>query len=240
MNIDGIVILLCLALTIWITIGIRQNRQMKDWGALILQLKSLFIGGQIPAEHCEIPLHQWEELKDWPVSLQELLKRTTSQLHIVEIDDNRFKPIAETLGCAHHAIPCQAEVLAETVTEASARLVMIAYRESAMSLIQMLHQYPGIRDHLHMVIAIDPAWDQNWLETHFTHEAMDAEASRQIAYLSLHHQPTLDNDKLHCPEIPPTGWNAISVFEVEDFPNEDILSEDWRRILSILINRVAC
>ena len=47
-----------------------------------------------------------------------------------------------------------------------------------------------------MVIAIDPAWDQSWLETHFTHEAMDAEASRQIAYLSLHHQPTPDNSSI--------------------------------------------
>ena len=238
MNLDGIAILLCLVLTIWITVGIRHNRQMKDWGTLILQLKSLFIDGQLPEQKCDI--HQWADLKDWPVSLQELLKRTTSQLHIVEIDDSRFQPIAEALDCTHHSISCQAEILAETVTEASARLVMIGYRNSAMPLIQMLHQYPGIRDHLHMVIAIDPAWDHNWLDTHFTHEAMDAEASRQIAYLSLHHQPTPDNEKLHCPEIPPTGWNAISVFEVEDFPNEDTLSEDWRRILSILINRVAC
>ena len=240
MSLEGIAIFLCVALTIWISIGIRQTRQMRDWGALVLQLKQTFIDSQIPDEVSEIPLHDWSELRDWPSSLQELLKRTTSQLHILEVEDTYFLPIAEVLGCAHHSIPCQAEVLAETVTESSARLVMIAYREGVMSLIKMIHQYPGIRDHLHMVIAVDPIWDREWLEVHFTHEAMDAEASRQISYLSLHHQSTAETEKLFCPKVPPTGWNSISVFNVEDFPNEPTLSEEWCRILSILINRLAC
>lgn len=238
MSLEQIALVLCLLLTIWITIGIRRSRKTPNWLELIAWLKTCFIQAQYPNGDCPIPLHQWSDLSAWPESLQALLKRTSHQLHFVEIEQDSFGPICVNLGGHHHSIPCEAEVLAKAITDPAAKLVMIAHGAAVMPLLKMLHQYPGIRDHLLMVIAVDPIWEQDWLETNFTHEAMDAEASRQIIYLCLYHEPTAA--KLLCPEIPPTGWNSIAVFDVEDFPKEDNIPTAWVRILSILINRVAC
>ena len=149
-----------------------------------------------------------------------------------------MQPVSELLGVSHHNIPCDAEALAGTVSDPAARLIMVAETTQTMPLLKLLHKYAGVRDYLAAVVAIDPVLDEEWISSHFTHEQMDAEASRQIIYICLNGEDSSSGHQLAAPEIPPTGWNSISVVALDGFSDAPPNFDKWTRLLAILFNRM--
>lgn len=229
---------LSFVLALWIAIGIRRSRAPKPWSELAQTMHAVFFAEKKPASDCPIPLHSWADLLSWPESLQKLLKRTSQHLHVIGIDTVTMQSVSQHLGIPYHNIQCDAEALANSVNDPAARLIMVAETSQAMPLLKLLHQYAGVRDYLAAVVVIDPVWDEEWIATHFTHEQMDAEASRQIIYICLNRGELSSGYHLTAPEIPPTGWNSISVITLDGFSDASPTFDKWTRLLAILFNRM--
>lgn len=259
MNIDTetIVIGVCSFLAIWIAIRIKGQRVERDWETIYQQLSLLFtpntnfeqmnweaeeLDGESP-----IPLHSWRELTEWSDSLRSFLKRNGRHMYIIDIETNFSHSYSKLLPGKYLSIPCDAEKLAKKVKASDARLVLCAEGERVMALLKMIHQYAGLRDHLSAVLLVDPVYDEEWIEHNFTHEAMDAEASRKIYYLPLQTQkkqtstesendPSFEREyELNTPEIPPSGWDSISVLNLGEISQDLLPTIEWKRRMALYL-----
>ena len=256
-DIETVVIGVCSFLAIWIAFRIKGQRVERDWATLYQQLALLFtpntnleqmnweeegLDGESP-----IPLHSWRELTEWPDSLLSFLKRNGRHIYIIDIETNFSHGYSKLLPGKYLSIPCDAEKLAKKVKASDARLVLCAEGERVMALLKMIHQYAGLRDHLSAVLLIDPVYDKDWIENNFTHEAMDAEASRKIYYLPIQtlkkqsdtlaeKDASLESTyELKTPEIPPSGWDSISVLDLGEISEDLLLTLEWKRRMALYL-----
>lgn len=114
------------------------------------------------------------------------------------------------------------EDLSERLQKANQRFLFMATGEKGQEVLQFLHQYPAVRDHMAGVLLIDPILDQEWCKKHFNHLDMDVEAQFSIPYFVFGRK---EYETLEKPPVDERGWKAIELIDLGVFSEK--LQEKW-------------
>lgn len=116
-----------------------------------------------------------------------------------------------------------AEAILEQLPERSQRLVILAAGEHAFAILVALRSSEALRDRALAVVTLGGVLASEerdaWLAAQFTHERMDPELARTIAYV---HVIDADTDpaaqRLVEPPLPPSGRRSIEIVDLGPLP----------------------
>ena len=177
-------------------------------------------------------LVSWEDIAQENDSVFEYLKRKLS--HVIVAGNNlSSQNLAGMIGAPHFSEALDIEKLSEIIERKDQRFLFVGEQKEVEKHLQVLRDFPALRDRTLAVLMIDPTLDMDWLEKNFTQEHMDAEANVAIPYITWSY---VDLDVLQPwttvvePEIPDSGWKSIDVIDLGAFPNAMKNHQKWMNL----------
>lgn len=180
------------------------------------------------------PEADWESVATWSEGLQGVLERRHAHLKWVVLGDLALHQALLTRLGSGRAVAQSAQVedlqaeLEAWVPELADRVVLVASGDALMPLLAALHASPGLRDRVLAVVSVAGRFGAEWIDEHFTHEAMDTEIARGTPYLSLNfltHPGVSDveldqlaSGRFPSPEVPASGRAAIQAHDLGVLP----------------------
>ena len=152
----------------------------------------------------------WDSLDE--VVLRERLQYSLSSLCMFAFyKHDKAVALADYLQHELHVVVPKAEDIASHIMHSHERLLFICSSEEVQSLLLLLHQHPGMRDVLYALILIDPIFDEQWMEEHFSQDELDAEANAPIPYIFLY---TEGENRMPTPKASENGWRSIRCIDL--------------------------
>ncbi len=163
----------------------------------------------------------WESVATWsPELLAGLVRRHEHTRWALLGAERLAEPLREVLGEGSVLLAPEqeaAEFFEQELSQLSDRVVFVAAGKHADRLVRMLHEHPGLRDKARAVVALQAAFDGEWMAACFGHESMDTEIAWATPYLHLFFAGEgiggLESSRWPTPPVPATG--RVSVESVD-------------------------
>lgn len=163
----------------------------------------------------------WQSIADQTDDiLQQTLKRRLQHAIIVGQTD-LANNLAKSLSIPLFAEMLDIDDLSAVWKEKNQRFIFLGTGLECQQMLQFAHEFPAVRDRILAMVFVDGEFDQKWVEKHFTHEKMDAEANHAIPYILWSYVDTNDLQiwaSLPEPPEPKTNWRAIEIIDLGPFP----------------------
>ena len=163
----------------------------------------------------------WENIADQADNLVKQTLRRRFEHAIIVGQGDFAKMVAESLALPLFSQALDIDALANVWKEKNQRFIFVGHGSECQEMLQFIHQFPAVRDRILTMVFVDGEFNQEWLEKHFTHEKMDAEANHAIPYILWSYVDTKDLQNWHSLPEPPeskSNWQSIEIIDLGPFP----------------------
>ena len=177
-------------------------------------------------------LISWDDVALEHDKLGEHVQRKLSHAIVVGTGKTASE-LVRLLEVSHCSGALDIDHLSRSLERKDQRFLFVGEREEAQQQLQILREFPALRDRTLGVLLIDSMLDPEWLAENFTQVQMDAEANVAIPYLAWSY---VDPDALQPwttieePEIPDSGWKSIEVIDLGAFPMSLKQHQKWMNL----------
>lgn len=184
----------------------------------------------------------WDGVAAWSDGVVRGLQRRLAHIVVLSVGGTLGVEMATDVGLRGvHIAPD--DPIAPHLKENSDRLLLVLEGDSALAMVKRLHQEPGLRDRVLMVLSIGAVLQgdeaaTDWMTAHFTHEQMDTELNRQTAYAAVQLVTAQDvsADVDHAqrwpsPPVPASGRSVIASMDLGYLPPVWLTTPEHRRRL---------
>ena len=153
---------------------------------------------------------KWDTLDE--EILRQRLQYSLSSLRMFGFHKHRKAvALADYLEHEFHVVVPEAEDIASYIRQSHERLLFFCTMDEVHPLLVLLHQHPGMRDVLYALILVDPVFDDQWMEAHFSQDELDAEANAPIPYIFLFSE---GEKEIPNPKPSQNGWRSICCIDL--------------------------
>lgn len=185
-----------------------------DWNGYTDEIRRRLNGLEISTTSTNaLMLLPWEQVQVGNTMVQQRIQRRLSD-HIIVGSDALVSYWGDWLGlkCSNDlAVAAREDWMSHLETLLSnraERFVIVAHGTACQSWLEFLHAAPAVRDFTSAIVMIEPAVSEDWISTHFNHDALDVEANVSIPYFVL---SSTAETYLSTPPANRMGWKAIEV-----------------------------
>ncbi len=206
------------------------------------------LGAAYDPERVLSPGVGWSEIAAWTDTLQASLARRLSDVVLVSVGGEWGAYLSRAVphGRVETVVPAAAEIvgagIAAALPSAADRAVIIAGGTDVQPILQAMHADPALRDRVLCVISLGGMLASEWMDSNFTHAAMDTELNRSTAYMDIvdvdPEVPLASPWSDQCfpqPPVPPSGWMPIERVGLGPLPLQRISPEILSRSLWVLL-----
>ena len=199
----------------------------------------------------------WDAVATWAPALQAGLTRRLSHVAFVEVGAGLGTEWRVALPHLRlHALPEDADddavlsTIEAALPASSDRLVWVAPGAQVMRVVRLLHGDPALRDRTLVVVSLggpvatDPD-HATWLAAHFTHEQMEPELQRAIAYAFITRvdpaaplAQSWSAQRLVAPPVPGSGRVTIDTIDLGPLDTASLPPHALARALSLWVATV--
>jgi hypothetical protein len=106
----------------------------------------------------------------------------------------------------NHVVSPEADKIAEQITQGAQRLLFFCVGTQVQEVLKLLKNHPGMRDVLYAFVALDPVFDEEWMNENFGQDTLDAEANSPIPYIFCFSK---EERSIPEPKESTTGWRSM-------------------------------
>jgi len=173
----------------------------------------------------------WDAVAEWRPEVEAAIARKMTGTSVVWFEE----PVVDLGPVVRLPPPAEAHDRLDALLERpSARVVLVASTQG-QALLELLHELPGLRDRVRMVLLVGAAPDAEWVARELRHETFHLELAHAVPYCTLRTAP---GQVLRTPDAPPTGRIAIDVVDLGRVEAEDLGRPALTRALRVVIAAV--
>ncbi len=195
------------------------------------------------------PNIDWEHVARWTSDIQSAIARRFQDVVVAVLGSDVDEwvaavPHARVVSLSSHTEPrAIEEALLALCPQPHERLMVVAAGDRVFSLVQALHDSPGLRDRVLTVVSVAGRFQSvdraQWMESHFQHLAFDTEVNRRTLYMAVS-SVTMDpidvvDQSFPVPPVPPSGWAPIESVDLGLLPIDAHPPELMARALWVLL-----
>lgn len=195
-----------------------------DWMEFGHRIRMRLSGFQIESTpNNPLMLLQWDQIYLHSETLQERVQHRLSDYILIGEDSlipiwSEWLGLKQSLVCVNDS--GNAMSLLESALENRAeRFIIVSSGNTCQKWLELLHQYPAVRDFTAAVVFLEPELSDGWILEHFNHDEMDVEANISVPYFVLSQEAST---YLSTPPSNSMGWKAIEVIELQNMKECDL------------------
>jgi hypothetical protein len=171
----------------------------------------------------------WQDLAEQNDVINQTLLRKFAHAIIVG-QSSRAKEFADLLNIPLYSDVLDIDKLSDAWKEKKQRFIFVGQDDECQEMLVFMHEFPAVRDRVLSMIFVDGKFDTEWLNSHFTHEKMDAEANHAIPYILWSYidpASIVPWQTIPKPPEPTSNWYSIEIIDLGPFSHSMRDHSSW-------------